>query len=116
MKKIILIAAAAITVASCQKKEDTYKQDSNTMLAEPEYSQSDSATQQGAGMQRDSSVTAKMNGTANTNASGDQQPADTKPATDHAGGNTNAANSTGQSGGRPNGTQFPGSPAQQTGK
>lgn len=44
MKKLFATAfIAALTLASCSKKENTYQQDSNTMLSEPEGTVTDSA-------------------------------------------------------------------------
>lgn len=42
MKKLLTLTfATALIAASCSKKDSTYKQDSNTMLAEPEVSEMD---------------------------------------------------------------------------
>ncbi|TXF79125.1 hypothetical protein [Chryseobacterium sp.] len=44
MKKILTMALiGGLFAASCSKKENTYQQDSNTMLAEPEVTVSDTA-------------------------------------------------------------------------
>ena len=39
-----MAAALAIVAVSCSKKETTYEQDSNTMLAEPEVTVNESAS------------------------------------------------------------------------
>lgn len=44
MKKLIIAAAVALTAIACNKKENTYEQDTNVMLAEPEVKAADSAT------------------------------------------------------------------------
>lgn len=42
MKKLLTLTfAVALIAASCNKKEDSYQKDSNTMLAEPEVSEMD---------------------------------------------------------------------------
>lgn len=43
MKKIIALAFIAALALSCSKKESTYEQDSNIILAEPEVKVIDSA-------------------------------------------------------------------------
>lgn len=43
MKKLLALAFFAVLATSCSKKENTYQQDSNTMLSEPEVKVVDSA-------------------------------------------------------------------------
>lgn len=43
MKKLLALAFIGALALSCNKKENTYQQDSNTMLTEPEVQVVDSA-------------------------------------------------------------------------
>lgn len=94
MKKVLGILFVAAVAVACSKKE-TANTESNVMMEEPAAKVDSAAVTKPA----DQTTAVKTTDTAAT-----------KMAEDHASGNTNAANSTGSSGGTPQGAEQKGTP------